>query len=160
MMPALRRWLAPFLLKGAAIAGLLFAAWLYIGHVERAAKRQQKAADQFVVDEARLRATAAALEQARQTEAMHARATREANDALFSELADARARLAVHLARLRDQGDQGGARPAGLPTTADAAGIVDRADRAAVLADDLRRCTDNTVRLINAQAWAEKELVK
>jgi hypothetical protein len=47
-----------------------------------------------------------------------------------------------------------------LPTTADAAGLIDRADQDAVLADDLARCTENTVRLANAKAWAEKELTQ
>lgn len=151
---ALLRWLAPFAMKGAAIAGVLLALWLYIGHVERSARASQKAIDGTAVREAQLQAKINAVEKARAVEAAYVQGTKDANDALLPAMDAANDSLARYLARLRPQADPGGAGRAGLPTTADAADIVDRADQAAVLADDLRICTENTVRLRNAQDWA------
>jgi hypothetical protein len=158
-MPALLlRWLAPYLMKGIAIAGALVGLWLYILHVEHAAKASQKAADAAVVREATLQANINALTAARAQEAAFAQGTKEANDKLLPELADSRSRLAVYLARLRGEASRGGTVATGLPATADAASLVDRADRDAVLASDLDRCTVAVTRLANAQAWAVKEL--
>ena len=153
------RWLAPLAVKGAAIAGLVFAAWLYLGHVERSAKREQKAADAAVVREATLQAELAATRLARLREARSAANTKDANDALVTDMASARRLLDAHLARLRGQAAQGRAGAVDMPSTADAAGIIVRADRDAVLADDLDRCTVAVTRLANAREWAIKELV-
>ena len=147
-------------MKGAAIVGLLIAAWLYLGHVERSARASQKAQDAAVVREATLQAELAATRLARLKEARSAANTKDANDALVTDMASAGRLLDAHIVRLRGQAAQGRAGEAGLPTTADAAGLIDRADQDAVLADDLARCTENTVRLANAKAWAEKELTE
>lgn len=159
-MPIRPRWLGPWLMKAGVSVAVMLGLWLYIGHVERSARREQMAADAARTVQAALQARINAHDQARAEEAAHARGTKEANDALLPELHDARARLAVHLAWLRGETDQGGTRQAGLPATIAATGITDRSDRDALVAEDLQRCTDAVTRLVNAKRWAEKELVQ
>jgi hypothetical protein len=144
-------------MKGAAIVGLLFAAYLYIGHVERSARADQKRQDEAAVKQATLQAHLAQSELARAKEARSAANTRESNDALVTDMVAARRLLDAHLARLRDQADQGGPGAGDMPSTADAASLIDRADRVAVMAEDYRICTDNTVRLVNGQNYIIKE---
>lgn len=157
MWMALLRWLAPYLMKGAAIAGVLFALWLYIGHVERAARDDQKRLDGGAIREAQWQARFNASEAARAKEAGAALRTKESNHAMLPALDAANASLARYLAWLRAPADQGGAGQADLPRLAYSPDVVDGADRLSVLDEDLRRCTAIAVRLHNAQDWWAKE---
>lgn len=157
-MPIILRWLAPYFAKGLAIVGLLFAAWFYIGHVERSARADQKRQDEAAVKIATLKAEKAALDAARAKEAQSARNTSEANDKLLSDLSAHSGELDAYIMRLK--ANSRGTGGTCLPSTADAASIIDRADSAAVLESDLRACEVNTARLINAREWALKELTE
>ncbi len=148
LLPLLRRFW-PFL----AVAGLLICAWLYIRHVDHSARAEQKAADTAAIEKVQLEARAADLAHAREVETAQANATKEANDAYAPRLAQYSASLAAYSARLRDKADQGGRLGAHLPSTADAANIIDRADQLSVLDDDLKRCTEAVTRLENARDW-------
>ncbi len=135
-----------------AIGALVICGYLYIQHVDRTARAEQKAADAAVVKQAQLEAKAKDLEKARAVEAARATATKDANDALFPELEAARAGLADYARRLRNQAAQGGGGGAGLPGAASGADVADGSDPPPLL-DDLDRCTEAVTRLRNAQEW-------
>lgn len=151
----LLRWLAPYLMKGAAIAGVLFALWLYIGHVDRSARADQKRLDSGAIREAQLQAKVNAIEAKRATEAAYARGKTDADQKLLPALDAANAGLAGYLARLRPRADQGGAGKADLPRLAYSADVLDGTDRQSILDADLRKCTAIAVRLKNSQEWWE-----
>lgn len=144
--------LLPYIKGAALLIALVMAAKLYIAHVDRTARAEQKAADAAEVSRVRAEAKAADLEHARATEAAHAQGTKEANDALLPELEAARAGLADYARRLRAQaagGSGGGADMSGAPGSPD---LADGADPLPLM-DDLDRCTEAVTRLKNAQDW-------
>jgi len=149
MIPLWLKIAGPIALLLAVITG----GKLYIAHIDRTARAEQKAADEAVVKAAQLEAKAKDLENARATEAARAQGTKDANDALYPQLADARSRLAAYAARLRNQAAQGGGDRADMPSVASAADVADGADPLSQLDDDLDRCTEAVVRLKNAQDW-------
>ncbi|KKC24946.1 hypothetical protein [Sphingomonas sp. SRS2] len=156
-MSVAMRWLGPYLFKAGLVVALLVGAWIYVQRVDQTARSEQKAADVAEVKLAREQARAEDLAHARRTEKAQARNTKDANDALVTQLADARARLAAYLRRVRPQADQGSARAAALPGLADAADFDDVTYQGAVVSvTDLDICTENTVRLQNVQAWGAK----
>lgn len=152
-MTAIPLWLrigAPILLLAALAIGLR----LYVAHIDHTARAEQKAADTAAITLAQAEAKAADLAHARAVETANAAKKEAADNDLAPQLADARARLATYAARLRDQANQGGGGGTDMPRTADPAAIVDGPDQPAIVAySDLDRCTENTVRLKNAQDW-------
>lgn len=146
----------PFWLKIAGpialFAAIATGAKIYVAHVDRAARAEQKAADAAEVSRARAEARAADLENARAAEAAHAQGTKEANDALLPQLEAARAGLADYARRLRAQAAQGGGGGADMPSASDRTNVVDSADSLPLM-DDLDRCTEAVTRLKNAQDW-------
>lgn len=153
LLLSLTRRLWPWL----AVAGVLVAAAittkLYIAHVDRTARAEQKAADAAEVSRVRAEARAADLEHARATEAAHAQGTKEANDALLPELEAARAGLADYARRLRTQAAGGGVGGTDMPGASGGSDLADSADRFTQLDADLNACTTAVVRLKNAQDW-------
>lgn len=145
--------LLPYIKGAALLIALVMAAKLYIAHVDRTARAEQKAADAAEVARIRAEAKAADLEHARATEAAHAQGTKEANDALLPQLEAARAGLADYARRLRAQaagGSGGGTDMPGAPGSPD---LADGADRFTQLDADLNACTTAVVRLKNVQDW-------
>ncbi|MHA3791600.1 hypothetical protein [Sphingomonas sp. YL-JM2C] len=136
----------------ALLAAIVTSARLYIAHVDRTARAEQKSADAAEVSRVRAEAKVADLEHARATDAAHAQGTKEANDALLPELEAARAGLADYARRLRAQAAQGGGRGADLSGASDRTNVVDSADSLPLM-DDLDRCTEAVTRLKNAQDW-------
>lgn len=136
-----------------AIAGLLIAGWLYIGHVDRTARAEQKAADYAAVEKAEAAAKLAHTEAARAKEQGYAKGTKDANDALAPKLDGYRGQLADYVARLRDQAAQGatGGR-SNLPGAPRGTNLADSADPLPLM-DDLERCNEAVARLENAQDW-------
>lgn len=161
MGAALLRWLAPYIMKGLAIAGVLAALWFYIGHVERSAREDQKRLDAAAITAAGRRADLAASQDARRIEAAYAQGTKDANDALLPAMAAANDSLTGYLAELRRSlRAPGGARPGDLPGPADRSDIADGPDRLSILDADLKKCTAIAVRLGNAQDWWIREAGK
>ncbi len=159
MTPRLLRWLTPWLLKAGAVIGAAIGLLLYIQHVDHAARREQREADRHAVELAQNRAKAADLERALADERGRATITENRNDDLPAELADARARAAAYLQRVRGEADQGGGERADLPPPSDTAAIAGGSDPAAFVSGaDFDICIENTVRLGNAQRWYRDQL--
>lgn len=148
MIPLWLKIFGPIALLIAVIGG----AKLYIAHIDRTARAEQKAADEAAVKEARAQAKANDLENARKIEAARAQGTKEANDALLPQLESARAGLADYARRLRNQAAQGRSGGTDLPGTPDSPNLADGTDQVPLL-DDLDRCTEAVVRLKNVQDW-------
>jgi hypothetical protein len=144
--------LLPYIKGAALLVAIVTGSKLYIAHVDRVARAEQKAADAAEVSRVRTEAKAADLEHARAMEAVHAQGTKEANDALLPQLEAARAALADYARRLRAQAPDGGRGGADLPNASDRADVVDGADPLPLM-DDLDRCTEAVTRLKNAQDW-------
>lgn len=144
--------LLPYIKGAAVLIAIVMAAKLYIAHVDRTARAEQKAADAAEVSRARSEAKAADLENARLKEAAYAKGTKEANDALLPQLEAARAGLADYARRLRAQAAQGSSGGADMPGASDRANVADGADPLPLM-DDLDRCTEAVTRLKNAQDW-------
>lgn len=148
MIPLWFKILGPVALLIAVIGG----AKLYIAHIDRTARAEQKAADEAAVKEARAQAKVNDLETTRKVEAARAQGTKEANDALLPQLESARAGLADYARRLRNQAAQGRSGGADLPGASDSPNVADGTDQVPLL-DDLDRCTEAVVRLKNVQDW-------
>lgn len=117
------------------------------------------ALDKTKADYRAAQANAAAMNKAAVLEVEHANAatTQEIQNDLTSQLAAARAAGAAYTARLRDQA--GAARrpagSAGVSAEADTAGSTADANREALVADDIRICSDNTVKVDGWRRWYE-----
>ncbi|WP_016745571.1 hypothetical protein [Rhizorhabdus wittichii] len=144
--------LLPYIKGAALLIALVMAAKLYIAHVDRTARAEQKAADAAEVSRIRAEAKAADLEHARATEAAHAQGTKEANDALLPELEAARAGLADYARRLRAQAAGGSGGATDMPGAPGSPDLADGTDPLPLM-DDLDRCTEAVTRLKNAQDW-------
>ncbi|MBO9377158.1 hypothetical protein GG804_10295 [Sphingomonas histidinilytica] len=148
MIPLWLKIVGPIALLVAIITG----ARLYIAHVDRTARVEQKAADAAEVWRVRAEAKASDLENARATEAAHAQGTKEANDALLPQLEAARAGLADYARRLRAQATGGGVGGTDMSGASGGPDLADGSDPLPLL-DDLDRCTEAVTRLKNAQDW-------
>lgn len=111
------------------------------------------------VREARARAKAQDLQHARAVERRDLEIMKETQDVLSTRLASELRRADDYARRLRaateggsSQADPGGGGAADLPAPADAAGDPPRTGEAALLDDDVRICTTNTVK---AEGWGE-----
>ncbi|MBO9380820.1 hypothetical protein GG804_29105 [Sphingomonas histidinilytica] len=144
--------LLPYIKGAALLIAIVMAAKLYIAHVDRTARAEQKAADAAEVSRVRAEAKAADLEHARATEAAHAQGTKEANDALLPELEAARAGLADYARRLRAQATGGGVGGTDMSGASGGPDLADGSDPLPLL-DDLDRCTEAVARLKNVQDW-------
>ena len=107
---------------------------------------------------AQAKATADNLAAVRGVEQRQAAITNEVQDDLTKKLDAARALGAAHAERLRVQSRaaRGAAGTAGVSRTADAARGVADANRDALVADDIRICTDNTVKVAGWRDWWTK----
>ena len=104
------------------------------------------------------RATIADLERALTIERTRATITEEKNDGLSIELADARARAAAHLRRVRGETAQDSGGGTDMPRASDAATIADGSGADSVVSGaDIDICIENTVRLGNAQRWYREQ---
>lgn len=144
--------LLPYIKGAALLIAIVMAAKLYIAHVDRTARAEQREADAAEVKDAEREAKAKDLENARLKEAAYAKGTREANDALLPQLEAARAGLADYARRLRAQAAQGGGGGADMPGAADRADLADSTDPLPLM-DDLDRCTEAVTRLKNVRDW-------
>ncbi|WP_157783483.1 hypothetical protein [Rhizorhabdus wittichii] len=135
------------------LAAVIVGAKLYIAHVDRTARAEQKAADAAEVSRARAEGKVADLENARAVEAAHAQGTKEANDALLPQLEAARAGLADYARRLRAQAAVGGGGGTDMPGAPGSTDLADGTDRFTQLDADLNACATAVVRLKNVQDW-------
>ena len=161
-MPTLLRWLAPWLIKAGAAIGAIVGLGLYILHVEQKASSEQRAADRQAIERAQSAQTIADLRRTAAVGRERTSITENSNDVLSSALADARARAAAYLERMRDEDAQRGGDRADLPRLPGGAARADGSGEAADFSEaDRDICIENTVRLQNARDWyREQEEVK
>lgn len=145
--------------------GVLISVLVYIGILKGEVSHWHKTANQLAEQNKLLEASYAAaantarannLEAVRKAEADGAQISKDHENALESQLADARALAASYARRMRGtpSNDQGSAGQAGLSETARPAGNPDSAGgNALVPADDLRICADNTTKAKGWQQW-------
>jgi hypothetical protein len=114
-------------------------------------EKQGRALDRQAVATAQAEARAADLQHARDIEAAQTKVREEVSRDLETKLASARAAADDYARRLRNSAAQGGGNRAGLPEAADAPGAPAGAGEAS-LVDDLRTCSDNTVK---AESWRD-----
>jgi hypothetical protein len=136
-----------------AVAAFCWHGWR-ADHQRLVACQTARAADRAAYVTAQAEAVRIATEAKRATEARNEQARKDANDALETARRDGNARLAEWMRRQTAQGHSGGT---DLPATGKAPAVDHGADPSAfvVEAADLSICTENTVRLQNAKAWAE-----
>jgi hypothetical protein len=157
-MLALLRWLAPWLLKAGAAMALLLGFWATIRHVDHKARAEQREIDRAATALAQSRQTSADLRRAAATERERADITKEKDDALASDLADARARAAARGERLRGETAEHRGSRADLSAPPEAAPIADGPGADTLVhGADLDVCIENTVRLDNARSWYREQ---
>jgi hypothetical protein len=142
---------------GIAAAGLL---WFGVSHVVgniRADERQEVTAE---FTDAEQKAEIADLKRTLADERKRAGITEKKNEELARDMAADRVGLDAYLDRLRRSIAAG--RTEGSGASQDAAGSGELGEAGGVpLVDDLRICTENTRRLLNAQGWyAEQRAMK
>jgi hypothetical protein len=138
-----------------AVAAFCWHGWSK-DHQRLVACQSARAADRAAYVSAQAEAVRIATAIKRATEAKQEAIRKDANDALETARRDGSARLAEWMRR---QTAQRNSRGTDLPATGEAPTVIDRpsADTFMVEAADLTICTENTVRLQNAKAWAEAQ---
>lgn len=154
---ALRYWRE--LLIGALTVAL--AASLLIGSARLARCEQRTTETIAALDKtksdyvaAQAKAAEQNVQQVRAIEQQNAAKTQEIQDDLTTRLDAARAAGDAHAARLREQAEASrrAAGATGVPVEADAASNTDGTGGASLLANDIRICSENTVK---AQGWQD-----
>lgn len=149
----------PPLLTGAMMTtALMIGLWFTLRHIEKVADAGKNKVDRSAVMLAQREQEIADLKRAVATERRRATITEEKNDALSSELANTRLRVAAHVERVRDETDRAFGEGADLPRFPDGAGRADEAGADTVISvSDLDICAENSIRLINARAWLREQ---
>ena len=146
------------LIAAVAAISLLIGLWFTFRHVEEAARAGQKQADRYAVELVQHEQEIADLKRAAAIERRRVTITEERNDALSSQLADARLRVAAHIQRMRDQADRGDEQGSDLPGLSGGAGRADDTGSHALISrQDIDICAENSIRLANAQGWLREQ---
>lgn len=149
-------------LIGALVIGLLVQALIYSGNIAECEARRnevQAALDRTKSDyrTAQAQAQADNLSKVREIERANAAKTQEIQSDLETQLADARVAGAGYAERLRlaREAVARAAHAAGMPAKGDPASVAADASGEADLAENIRICSENTVKADGWQRWWE-----
>lgn len=117
-------------------------------------EEREKVTAEFTVAEQK--ATIADLQSALREARAREKQTEQTNVELYDQMAGSAAQRDAYTERLLATVRRGVAQSAGQTGVASTAGLFSEADQAA-LVDDIGICTENTVRLLNAADWYEKQ---